>query len=88
MSRFGYDVTSFQNKVYAQVRTHLSRREVDRRVSDSHSLFEAQEMPWLKFDDKTVRDIVKNWETGDSSHRIWSSSAPHALQEFWRMRRF
>jgi hypothetical protein len=86
VSWLGYDAGTAQVKAYAQVKTHLSRREVDRRVSDAHSLYEAQMFQWLKFDRKTVNEIIANWESGDAEGRKWSASAPHALQELWRMR--
>lgn len=86
VSWLGYDAGTAQVKVYSQVKTHLSRREIDRRISDAHSLYEAQTFQWLKFDRRTVNDIISNWETGDSEGRCWSASAPHALQELWRMR--
>ena len=44
-------------------------------------------LTWLPFTDETLSDIVENWEHGDRSGRRWSSSAPLALQELWRMRR-
>ncbi|MFJ7074445.1 hypothetical protein [Streptomyces sp. NPDC098781] len=86
ISWVGYEVKTIQFKVYAQVRTHLSKREVNERLLSSHSLFEAQDTKWIPFQKKYVMDIVQNWESGDSADRKWSSSAPHTLQEMWRMR--
>jgi hypothetical protein len=86
ISWLGIDAGTCQVKVYAQVKTHLSRRELDRRISDAHSLYEAQDFQWLKFNRENVNDILANWERGDQTGRVWSASAPHALQELWRMR--
>lgn len=86
ISWIGYDVNTAQVKVFAQVRTHLSRREVDRRQAGSHGVFEAQAIAWLALNRATVLDIVQNWERGDAHGRFWSASAPLSLQELWRFR--
>jgi len=86
ISWLGYDVNTAQVKAYAQVRTHLPRREVERRQAGSHGVFEAQATAWLPLNRATVLDIVENWECGDASGRVWSASAPLALQELWRFR--
>jgi len=86
ISWMGYDAASAQAKVYAQVKTHLPRREVDRRMSGSHGLWEAQAVEWIPLNKANALDIMENWERGDSHGRRWSASAPHALQELWRFR--
>ena len=86
ISWFGYDVNTAQVKVFAQVRTHLPRREVQCRQAGSHGVFEAQAMAWLPLDRATVRDVIENWERGDVHGRVWSASAALALQELWRFR--
>ncbi len=88
ISWIGFDVTSGQAKVYAQVRSHLPRREIGQRMASSHGIFEAQSTTWLPLSRKVVMDIMRNWESGDSAGRRWSASAPHALQELWRFRKF
>lgn len=86
ISWVGYEVKTIQLKVYAQIRTHLSKREVNERLLGSHGLFEAQDAKWIPFRKKYVMDIVQNWDSGDAEGRKWSSSAPHTLHEMWRMR--
>lgn len=86
ISWIGYEDQTASVKVYSQVVTHLSRRDVDERMAEAHSLFEAQKVEWIPFKRAPVMDIVKKWENGDSHGRSWSSSAPLALQEMWRMR--
>jgi hypothetical protein len=86
ISWVGYEDKTAAVKVYAQVVTHLSRRDVDEHMAGAHSVFEAQNVRWIPFKRNAVMDIVQNWEHGDSQGRRWSTSAPLALQEMWRMR--
>lgn len=86
ISWMGYDVSTAQVKVYAQVRSHLPEREIDRRMATAHSVFEAQDTVWVPLKRRSVMDIMVNWEKGDANGRIWSASAPHSLQELWRFR--
>src|SRR6185437_13789774 len=88
VSWMGYDVSTAQVKVYAQVRSHLPGREIERRMAASHGIFEAQAIAWVPLKRSSVMDIMTNWETGDSSGRTLSSSAPHSLQELWRFRSY
>ncbi|NUP50812.1 MAG: hypothetical protein HOW97_26405 [Catenulispora sp.] len=87
ISWIGYESTTATVKVFAQVRTRLSGADVLEIMSTAHGLFEAQDAIWLPFNRRAVADIIRNWEQGDSARRRWSSSAPLALQELWRMRR-
>lgn len=86
ISWIGYEAHTASVKVFAQVRTHLSEPELAEAMSTAHGLYEAQRVVWLPFSRRVVLDIIKNWQRGDSAGRIWSSSAPFALQELWRMK--
>jgi hypothetical protein len=86
ISWMGYDVSSAQTKVYAQVKSHLPAREVNKRMTQAHGIFEAQQTEWISITKRGILHIMENWESGDSAGRIWSASAPHALQELWRFR--
>jgi hypothetical protein len=87
ISWIGYDVTTAAVKVFAQTTTHLSAQQVEEYMASAHGIFEAQEVAWLPLNRRTLTDIIRNWNHGDSSGRIWSSSAPLALHEMWRNRR-
>jgi len=87
ISWIGYEAATAIVKIFAQVQTKISCAESLERMSGAHSLYEAQDATWLPFANSTLSDIVENWEHGDQSGRRWSSSAPLALQELWRMRR-
>jgi hypothetical protein len=87
ISWIGYDAGTASVKVFAQAVARLTASEVNERMSACHSLFEVQRTAWLPFRKRPINDIVRNWNDGDSEGRIWSSSAPLALQELWRMRR-
>ncbi len=86
ISWIGYEAHTASVKVFAQARTHLSASALAEAMSTAHGLYEAQRIVWLPFSRRVVLDIIKNWQHGDSAGRIWSSSAPFALQELWRMR--
>ncbi len=86
LSWIGYDVHTLQVKIFAQVKSSLFPAEIERRVGSAHGIFELQDLCWLRLAPRVFQDIVDNWEEGDSVGRRWSSSAPLALQELWRMR--
>ncbi len=87
ISWIGYEASTASVKIFAQVVTTLAARELIDHMMTSHSLFEMQDVIWLPLDRRTVTDIILKWESGDRAGRVWSSSAPVALQELWRMRR-
>lgn len=87
ISWIGYEADTAIVKVFAQVQAKISSAEALGRMSSAHSLYEAQDAAWLPFVSSTLSDIIENWEDGDQAGRRWSSSAPLALQELWRMRR-
>jgi hypothetical protein len=87
VSWMGYEAETACVKVFAQVATRLSELEIAECIASAHSLFEMQDYLWLPLRRRAIMDIIARWDSGDSSGRLWSSSAPLALQELWRMRR-
>jgi len=87
ISWIGYEAGTASVKIFAQVVTTLTAAELIDHMGMSHSLFEMQDATWLPLNRRTLMDIILKWKSGDSAGRIWSSSAPFALQELWRMRR-
>jgi hypothetical protein len=87
VSWMGYEAETASVKIFAQVATQLSGPEIAACIASAHSLFEIQDYVWLPLKQHMITDIIAKWNTGDSSGRLWSSSAPLALQELWRMRR-
>jgi hypothetical protein len=86
ISWIGYEARTASIKIFAQARTFLSELVLAEAMGVAHGLYEAQRAVWLPFTRHMLLDIVGNWDRGDSGGRLWSSSAPFALQELWRMR--
>jgi hypothetical protein len=86
VSWIGYEASTASVKVFAHAYTNLSEQRVEEAAGSAHSVFEVQRLAWLPLTRRTIADIGVNWRTGDSGGRIWSSSAPFALHELWRMR--
>jgi hypothetical protein len=86
ISWIGYYLPNVSVKVYAQVLTRLTEHDLMEKFGAAESIFEARELAWISFDHTHVMDVVRNWNRGDAEGRMWSDSAPLALQELWRMR--
>jgi hypothetical protein len=85
-SWIGYEAETLSVKAFAHVVMTISDSDFAERLSGAHGLYEIQGYTWIPLAGDTVRDIITNWRTGDANQRKWSSSAPVALQELWRMK--
>jgi hypothetical protein len=83
ISWIGCEAATASVKVYAQVRCRLPAREIIDRLFRAHSVYEMQDMAWIPFTRRALTYVVG--AAGHGGDRAWSSSAPLAAQELWRM---
>lgn len=72
-------------QIVAQVRSHLSAREIEARMRQAEEHWEIQDYVWLRLSQTQAADVIDNWPE-DRGRREWVDRTPVCMKELWRMR--
>lgn len=71
--------------VIAHVRSSLMSHAIEGRISQAHSVFEAEACEWVALKRRAVSKLFDEM-TASNARRKWHAGAPIVLQELWRSR--